>query len=378
MGGPTRPRHDARFAQVETAVRAAGLDAVLVTHPPNIRYLTGLQSTSGAVLLGDGLRELFVDFRYLAAADDLIEAGAAPQGLVVRRVEQTYDETIAVRVAGAAFSRLGVEADHLSVTRWHWLTGRLSEASTELVPTAGLVEEVRLVKDAVEQALLREAGALLGGVVPQAMDLVAAGRREDEVAADIDTLIRRAGFAKPAFDTIVASGPNSALPHARPGDRALATGDLVLLDFGGIHHGYCVDLTRMATIGVATPRATELYEAVAAAQQAAFAVVAPGAPASTVDGAARDVLVTHGLGDAFGHATGHGLGLEVHEAPRVGRRREEDPSADITLRAGMVLTIEPGAYLHGFGGVRIEDDLLVTETGYEVLTDAAPRVLALR
>ena len=378
MRGPPRPQYDVRLQHVETTVRAAGLSALLVTHSPNIRYLTGLQSTSGAVVVGDGVRILFVDFRYLTAAESLIDVGDAPTGLEVRRVEQTYDETIAEAVAEACVDRLGVEAEHLSLARWNWFTGRLTDQPSELVATCGLVEEGRLVKDAAEQGLMREAGRRLAGVVSGAIALVGEGRREDEIGGDIDTLIRRVGFDKPAFDTIVASGPNSALPHARPGDRRLAAGDLVLLDFGGVYNGYCVDLTRMATVGVATPRATELHEAVAAAQRAAIAVVAPGVLASAVDRAARDVLATHGLAEAFGHATGHGLGLEVHEAPRVGRRREEDPTADIALRAGMVLTVEPGAYIPGFGGVRIEDDLLVTETGCEVLTRAARRELAIR
>jgi Xaa-Pro aminopeptidase len=378
MRGPTRPQHDVRLEHVVTASRAAGVSGLLVTHPPNIRYLTGLHATSGAVVVKDGVCTLFVDFRYLTAATHLIEAGIAPTGLEVCRVEQTYDETIAEAVRRAGLDRLGVEAEHLPLARWSWLTRRLAGDTPELVATSGLVEDGRLLKDAAEQDLLREAGRRLAGVVSGAFALVGEGRREDEIAGDIDTLIRRVGFEKPAFDTIVASGPNSALPHARPGDRRLVAGDLVLLDFGGVYNGYCVDLTRMATIGMAAPRARELYEAVGAAQRAAIAVVAAGVPASLVDAAARDVLATHGLGEVFGHATGHGLGLEVHEAPRVGRRRDGDPSGDIALQAGMVLTVEPGAYVPGFGGVRIEDDVLVTETGCEVLTDAAHRGLAIR
>jgi Xaa-Pro aminopeptidase len=191
------------------------------------------------------------------------------------------------------------------------------------------------------------------------------------VAALADVEVRRVGFQKPAFDTIVAAGPNSAVPHYRAGERSLETGDLVVLDFGGLLHGYAVDMTRTIVVGGAGARERRLLEQVAEAQAAAFAAVAIGRPASEVDRAARAVLEREGLGDAFSHGTGHGLGLEVHERPRVARYRPEQP--DEPLRAGMVFTIEPGAYLDGWGGARIEDDVVVTPDGAEWLTDV-PRL----
>jgi Xaa-Pro aminopeptidase len=200
---------------------------------------------------------------------------------------------------------------------------------------------------------------------------------ESEVALALETGMRRNGFSRLAFDTIVASGPGSALPHARAGDRRLAPGDLVVLDFGGVYNGYCVDLTRTVSIGPPLPDALRVYEAVRRAQAAAIAAVRPGAATAAVDAAARDLLTDEGYGEAFGHGTGHGLGVEVHEAPRVARAHPASagrvyppghvPEAT-TLAAGMVITIEPGAYLPGFGGVRIEDDVLVTPEGCEVLT----------
>ena len=194
--------------------------------------------------------------------------------------------------------------------------------------------------------------------------------------------MRRSGLARPAFATIVASGPNSALPHARPTDRRLQKGDLVVLDFGGVLDGYCGDLTRMAGVGEVTAEARALFEAVRAAQVAALAAVRAEALVSEVDTAARRVLTAHGFGDAFLHATGHGLGLEVHEAPRIGRPSEsrgggrDEPGELDRLAAGMVCTIEPGAYVEQVGGVRLEDDVVVTDEGCEVLTEA-PRDLLL-
>lgn len=195
---------------------------------------------------------------------------------------------------------------------------------------------------------------------------------EREVAAGIEAELRRVGFDKPAFDTIVASGPNGAVPHYRAGDRVLTAGDLVVLDFGGMLRGYAVDLTRTITIGPPGTRERRLLEDVAAAQDAGFAAARPGALATDIDGAAREAMGRAGLGEAFGHGTGHGLGLEVHEKPRIAQFRRELPGEP--LEPGMVFTIEPGAYFPGWGGVRIEDDVALTATGAIWLTDV-PRFI---
>jgi len=187
--------------------------------------------------------------------------------------------------------------------------------------------------------------------------------------------MRAAGFERQAFDTIVGSGPHSALPHYRAGERVLTSGDLVVLDFGGVLDGYCCDLTRTVSIGPPSPEARRLYTAVYDAHQAAIAAIRPGVESTAVDAAARSVLESRGLGEAFGHGTGHGLGLNVHEEPRITRPRSDVPA--VPLVPGMVFTVEPGAYLAGFGGVRIEDDVLVTETGCEVLTSVPRELIAL-
>ena len=195
-----------------------------------------------------------------------------------------------------------------------------------------------------------------------------AGRTELEVAAEIDARVRAAGFSRAAFDTIVASGPRSALPHARPTARRLEAGEVVVLDFGGVYGGYCVDLTRTVCLGQPTTEVDRQYQAVLAAQRAGCAAVRPGAFPADVDRAARQVLEAAGLGEAFGHGTGHGLGLEVHEAPRLARPQPED-AAQPPLEAGVACTIEPGAYVTARAGIRIEDDVVVTVDGHERITD---------
>jgi Xaa-Pro aminopeptidase len=198
---------------------------------------------------------------------------------------------------------------------------------------------------------------------------------ERELALAIDWRIRTGGFSRLAFETIVASGPNGALPHARPGERRLIEGDLVVLDFGGVYASYCVDLTRTVSIGPPTDRAREVYGAVLEAHDRAIAAVRPGASRLDIDQAARDTLGRYGLGEAFGHGTGHGLGIDVHEDPRITRRRPDIDTRDEAVDAGMVFTIEPGAYLPDWGGVRIEDDVLVTAHGVEVLTHVTTELM---
>ena len=269
-----------------------------------------------------------------------------------------------------------MEAAYLPVSRFNAISSALAArpalpvetltAAPALVPTERLVERVRLIKDGVELDTLREAGRRLGRLALEVPEFVRAGRTERAIAADIDTAVRRAGFSRPAFETIVASGPNSALPHARPTDRPVGVGQPTVLDFGGVYGGYCVDLTRTVQLGAVSERQARLYAAVREAQDAAIRAVRPGVAASAIDAAARSVLERHGLGEAFGHGTGHGLGLEVHEEPRIARQSPRLP--DQVIEPGMVFTIEPGVYVPGVGGVRIEDDVLVTVDGCEVLT----------
>ena len=367
----------ARLSSVRRAIRDHKLDALVVTHPPNLRYLTGFAATAGALLIGPDRAVLIVDFRYVTAARDLLAASPALGEVALALAERSGDETIVATILAGRLERTGIEAAWMAVSRFNRLSAMLASGAPTLhtaspcpvlVPTERIVERSRVIKDASEVGTLREAATRLSAVALEVPGFVRAGRREVDVAADIDAALRRRGFERPAFETIVASGPNSAQPHARPGERGLQPGDGVLLDFGGVYDGYCVDLTRTLQLEPAGADFRRIFDAVADAHAAAIAAVRPGAKASEVDAAARSVLARHGLAEAFGHGTGHGLGLEVHEEPRISRSIEGQP--DATLQPGMVFTIEPGAYLPGAGGVRIEDDVLVVEGGCEVLTRA--------
>ena len=356
---------------------AAGVTALLVTHPANVFYLTNFRGSAGMVVLLADATHLITDSRYATVAQGLVSADAGSAGLTFVEVESSYEETVCAVLTEAGVSRVGIETTHMTVARHDWLERALTGPGVELCRTTGLVESLRQVKDAHELATMREAGRRISGVMTEMLSELRVGHCEQDVAGDIDRAIRVAGFDGPAFETIVAAGPNTALPHARPGNRRLAVGDLVLLDFGGLYNGYCVDLTRVASLGAPDAVVVSWHRAVAEAHSAALAVVRPGVSASAVDTAARSVLEQRGLGTAFGHGTGHGLGIEVHEAPRVGKRRSGAGSAagvdfdDVPLEPGMVFTVEPGVYLPGHGGVRLEDDLVVTADGYELLTNVS-------
>jgi Xaa-Pro aminopeptidase len=364
----------ARHARIRRALAAAGLDALIVTTPANIRYLANHVGTSGTLIVAPDDLTLLIDFRYREAVRTRQESSAACPGLRVYDVPDSYDEALVSATTAMPGRVFGIEAGHLTVARQEWLTRALQSrgAGVTLRSTERFIERFRAVKDAAEVTALRQAAQRLTPVAAQAMDSIRAGKAERDVAAVIEAALRTAGYERPAFDTIVASGPNSALPHYRAGERVLHKGDLVVLDFGGVLDGYCSDLTRTVSVGQPSPEAARLHAAVREAQAAAIDAVRPGATTADVDSAARRVLEGHGLGEAFGHGTGHGLGLDVHEEPRVSKPRSDVPP--VRLEPGMVFTIEPGAYLSGFGGVRIEDDVLVTETGYEVLT-SVPRDL---
>lgn len=353
-------QHD-RLIRVRAGLAAQPYDALLVTHPPNIRYLTGLTVSTGALIVAGHRATLIVDGRYTTAARAVIGAG-----MDLLTTAGPLDESIAAALTTSEAESVGVEADTLSVSAFTRLAelAAAAQPSWRLVQTSGVIEAFRLVKDTDELATLREAGRRLSSVARRIREFVREGRTELEIAADIDHAVRRAGFERAAFDTIVASGPNSALPHARPTARRLAPRDGVVLDFGGVYDGYCVDLTRTVSIAPVPADLRRLFDAVRDAQRAAIAAVRPGALTSAVDAAARTTLAAHGLGKAFSHGTGHGLGLEVHEGPRISATAPAVP-----LAAGMVVTIEPGVYVAGQGGVRIEDDVLVTDGGCELLTD---------
>ena len=372
-----RRRHDA----VRAACGRAGVDALIVTTRSNILYLTNFSGSAAiAVVTADGI-QFITDFRYVTAVEAMQQSPAACPDLQLTVVEGAYDSTLAKLLTSLGASRVGFEAAHVTVSRYNWLTATLTQQSgaPELVALENIVERLRICKDEYELSMLRQSARLLSDVARGAFGEVQRGRTERDVAQAIDRRLLAAGFERPAFDTIVASGPIAALPHAHPGERTLGENDLVVLDFGGVYRSYCSDLTRTVFLGTASDRVREVYAAVLEAHDHAIRTAGPGRSRFAIDAAARDVLTSRGLGAAFGHGTGHGLGIDIHEDPKVTRRSGDTSTEaeDDAVESGMVFTIEPGAYLPGWGGVRIEDDVLVTEHGVDVLTNVTTDLLEL-
>jgi Xaa-Pro aminopeptidase len=345
-----------RRARLAAALGACEADAALVTGAANVRYLTGLASSNAAVLVGrDGSAVLATDGRYLEQA-----ALSAP-GL-----ELLDDRRPAWRLARHAASEgsrsLAVETHVLTVDEHASLAD--ADGRLELTPLGRAVEDLRVAKDDGEVALMRAAAALADAALEGLLATggVRTGRTEREVAADLEARMRAAGGDGPSFDTIVAAGPRGALPHARPGPRELAPGDLVVLDFGTWLDGYASDCTRTVAVAPVADWQRDLHALVGRAHDAGIAALRPGAELAAVDAAARDVIVAAGRGASYPHGLGHGVGLEIHEAPPLG------PAAVGRLVDRAVVTVEPGVYLPGRGGVRTEDLLVVTPTGPELLT----------
>jgi Xaa-Pro aminopeptidase len=365
---------EVRLQRLREACATRGIEAFVVSVPHNIAYLSNFDGSTALLVVTAARLYLLSDFRYSAAVARLFGSAAVPPAAEFVLVDGSYDAALArlVRTIGAEV--VGFEATHVPVARARSWAEKCDapldgDGARRLVSVEGIIDGLRAIKDAHEIGILRESAARLSDVARAVLQegVVAQGRTERAIAADIDFRMKMAGFERPAFDTIVATGANSALPHAHPTDAVVAEGDLVVLDFGGVFGGYCSDLTRTVVAGRPSAEQRRVYRAVYDAQQRAIAAVAAGIAADQVDAAARDHLVAAGLGDVFGHGTGHGLGLDVHEEPRVGKRRDDAPPS--RLEVGMVITIEPGAYLDGFGGVRIEDDVVVLADGSDVLTD---------
>jgi Xaa-Pro aminopeptidase len=357
-----------RHARIRESLETLSLDALIVTPSTNIRYLSNHAGTAGILVITRDALHLLIDFRYQEAVRALQASPSACPNLRVWEVPASYEEALIGCLADIGVTTVGFEAAHVTVARYEWWRETIAGRGLDITlrSTERVVEQARIIKDAFEFAILRDGARRLEQVLPAVLASIRAGMTERSVASVIEASMRDAGYERVAFDTIVASGPHSAMPHYRAGTRMLAVGDLLVLDFGGVLDGYCCDLTRTVSIGPPSREARRVYDAVRDAHAAAVAAAKPGIDASAVDAAARDVLRDRGLGEAFGHGTGHGLGLDVHEEPRIGRPRADMPP--VALSAGMVFTIEPGAYLPGFGGVRIEDDVLVTESGCELLT----------
>jgi Xaa-Pro aminopeptidase len=352
-----------RIARLRFAFSELPAEAVLVTHLPNILYLTGFTGSAGLLLVEREGSVLFIDSRYTLQAREEVS------GADVRTAKHGLLRAVAERI-GRRRVRLAYAPSQLTVAQ---KTAIEKHAGGRLrwVPADHLVERLRAIKDAEELSLMGQAARLSSRVLEQSLRILRPGRRETEVAAELELRMKRAGAEGPSFETIVAGGPRSAWPHARPSSNRLKKSELVVLDQGAILRSYCSDMTRTVYLGRSPRKIREMYRAVLEAQAAAKAAVQPGVPAEKVDLVARRVLKGYGLAKFFTHSTGHGLGLEVHEMPRIGRGERT------VLEAGMVITIEPGIYIEGLGGIRIEDDVAVTAHGAQDLSTASREFLEL-
>lgn len=324
------------------------LEALLVTNLHNVRYLTGFTGSNGAVLLFRGRPAiLFTDPRYTVQSRQQVTCRVRiAKGPLTKSITQELDRT---RVR-----RVGFEQDNLTVAQFEAFKRKME-------PVTGLIEGLRAVKDSAEIEKIQASVVSNSAALEAALKRFKIGMKESELAAEIDYQNRKSGAESPSFDTIVAAGDHAALPHAQPGPTQIGLG-ILLIDMGAFRDGYASDMTRMVHVGPATPKYKRAYRAVLEAQLTAIDAVKPGVTTNSVDRAARATLTRHGLGREFVHSTGHGLGLEIHEPPRIGRKDKTK------LEAGMAITIEPGVYIEGWGGIRIEDTVLVTPNGCEILT----------
>jgi Xaa-Pro aminopeptidase len=328
-------------------LRASLEEPLLVSSPANVRYLVGFSSSNAALLVEPERMRLFSDFRYA-------EAGRAVEGVDFVETKRDLYADLAEQVSG----RIGFEAEVVTYRRY----ASLAAGGIELVPRHGLVESLRMVKEERELEAIQAAAAITSQAYERLAEERFTGRTERELAWRMDMLFHELGAAGPAFETIVAAGPNAARPHTRPGDDPIEAGQTVVIDAGAQVDGYCADCTRTFATGSLPERLQEAYDVCLAGQQAGLDGVRPGTTGVDADASARSVIETRGFGDEFGHGLGHGVGLEVHEAPRLSRESSD------TLAAGNVVTVEPGVYLAGLGGVRIEDLVVVRDEGPEILT----------
>ena len=357
-------RRAERQAALLAALAAEGLDALLVTHLPNIRYLTGFTGSAGLLLVHAEATVLVTDFRYEAQAP--AEAGKAArvevdQSSVWNRLSRVLESL----PQGA----IGIESHAVTVKDAERIGGL---TRSRVVPTAEMVERLRAVKSPEEVAAIRAAAELAQEALAEVLPTIRPGQGERDIGAALEAALRRRGSEWHPFPTIVASGPRSALPHARTSLREVQRGEWLLLDFGAQVDGYCADLTRTVVVGArADERQRAMYDLVRCAQGRALAHLRPEMTGREGDALAREIIVGRGFGEAFGHSLGHGLGLEVHEAPRLA------PTSEAPVPARAVVTIEPGVYFPGWGGVRLEDDLYLGDDGPELLSDGRTELVEL-
>ncbi|MDR6998709.1 aminopeptidase P family protein [Neobacillus niacini] len=341
---------------------ASGIDGILITSPYNRRYVSNFTGTAGVVLISSEKALFITDFRYIEQASKQCE------GFEIIKFSSTILEEVAKQAKMLGINKLGFEADYLTFSEFKSYE---KEMEGELLPVSGAIEKLRLIKTDAEIKILKEAADIADAAFKHILDFIRPGKTELEVANELEFFMRRAGATSSSFDTIVASGQRSALPHGVASDKVIEAGDFVTLDYGAYYKGYVSDITRTVAVGQPDEKLKNIYEIVLEAQLKGMEGIKPGITGKEADALTRDYITEKGYGEYFGHSTGHGIGLEVHEGPALSFR------SDLTLESGMVVTCEPGIYIPGLGGVRIEDDTLVTKDGNEALTHSTKDLIIL-
>ena len=341
---------------------ANGIDGILITSSYNRRYVSNFTGTAGVVLISSEKALFITDFRYIE------QASKQCQGFEIIKFSTTIPEEVAKQVKQLGINKLGFEADYLTFSEFKSYE---KEIEGELLPVSGVIEKLRLIKTDAEIKILKEAADIADAAFKHILDFIRPGKTELEVANELEFFMRRAGATSSSFDTIVASGQRSALPHGVASDKVIETGDFVTLDYGAYYKGYVSDITRTVAVGQPDEKLKNIYEIVLDAQLRGMEGIKPGMTGKEADAITRDYITEKGFGEYFGHSTGHGIGLEVHEGPALSFR------SDLVLEPGMVVTCEPGIYIPELGGVRIEDDTLVTKTGNEALTHSTKDLIIL-
>ncbi|MGF9710937.1 M24 family metallopeptidase [Paenibacillus naphthalenovorans] len=352
-----------RILRLRSLMQEQGLQALLITNATNRMYMTGFTGSSGYVLITEDRAILLTDFRYMTQA---------PQQAVGYEVIEHAPkamETVKELLAHAGLTKLGFEQNDMTYGVYQACAGILG--GVELIPTDSVVETLRMVKDEGELAVMQEAAELADRTFEYILGILKPGMKELDIALEIEMYVRAHGAASTSFETIVASGERSALPHGKASKKVIGTNEFVKLDFGAYYKGYCSDITRTVVLGKPTDKHREIYNIVLEAQLEALDRIRPGMTGREADAVARDVIKRYGYGDLFGHGTGHGLGMEIHEAPRL------SITGDTVLAPGMTVTVEPGIYIPGFGGVRIEDDIVITDTGNRRLTQSSKDLIVI-
>lgn len=332
------------------------LDSLLVTNPYNLRFITGFTGTAGLALITPNDAWFITDFRYTEQAGEQVK-----EFKVVQAQKGLIDEVARIATE-AAVERLAFEQDYMTFATYSQYQEKISAT---LEPVSGLIEKLRMVKSAEELEVLKAAAKIADDAFEHICTYIKAGMTELQVSNELEFFMRSQGATSSSFDIIVASGLRSALPHGVASDKKIEQGDLITLDFGALYNGYVSDITRTVAVGEPSDKLKEIYHVVLESQVLALEKIKPGMTGIEADAIARDYIKSKGYGEAFGHSTGHGIGLEVHEGPGLSFRSET------VLKPGMAVTVEPGIYLPGIGGVRIEDDILITETGNERLTHSS-------